>query len=439
MIKHPYMNIAILGTGYVGLVSGTCFAENGNEVYCVDINETKIRNLSKGLIPFYEPGLEELIKRNHKNGRLKFTINSTQAIQDSKIIFIAVGTPSAEDGSSDLKYVLQAAKIIAQAMNEHKYIVLKSTVPLGTYQKVSTVIHQYSSHSFNIISNPEFLKEGNAIEDFLKPERDVIGAESQEAIQVMKELYGPFVRSGNPILVMDNMSAELSKYACNSFLATKVSFINEIANLCETTGANIEHVRHAMITDSRIGTKFLYPGTGYGGSCFPKDVQALIASAQHYQKKLKILEAVEEENNKQKEILFNKLFKYFEGSLKEKTIAVWGLAFKPNTDDMREAPSVTVIKLLLQHKTKVQAYDPVALQNAQFIFENQIDYYENSYDCLKNADALLILTEWNEFRKPSFSKMKGLMKQPIIFDGRNLFNPQELKKQGFYYEGIGLK
>src|SRR3989338_2947173 len=433
------MNIAVLGTGYVGLVAGTCFAENGNDVYCVDIDETKIRALSQGQIPFYEPGLEDLIKRNCKNQRLKFTTHSTEAIQASKIIFIAVGTPPSEDGSSDLKYVLQAAKTIAHIMNEHKYIVLKSTVPLGTSQKVSTLIRQHSSYPFDIISNPEFLKEGNAVEDFLKPERVVIGSENQEAIQAMKELYSPFVRSGNPILVMDNMSAELSKYACNSFLATKISFINEIANLCESAGANIENVRQVMITDSRIGTKFLYPGTGYGGSCFPKDVQALISSSQHYQKKLKILEAVEEENNKQKEVLFSKLFKYFGESLKEKTIAIWGLSFKPNTDDMREAPSVTVIKLLLQHKTKVQAYDPVALQNAQFIFENQIDYYENSYDCLKNADALLILTEWNEFRKPSFSKMKGLMKQPIIFDGRNLFNPQELKKQGFYYEGIGLK
>ncbi|MBI3016621.1 MAG: UDP-glucose/GDP-mannose dehydrogenase family protein, partial [Deltaproteobacteria bacterium] len=331
------------------------------------------------------------------------------------------------------------AETIAQTMNEHKYIVLKSTVPLGTYQKVSTAIRQYASLSFDIISNPEFLKEGNAIEDFLKPERVVIGAESQEAIQVMKELYGPFVRSGNPILVMDNMSAELSKYACNSFLATKISFINEIANLCEMTGANIEHVRHAMITDSRIGTKFLYPGTGYGGSCFPKDVQALIASSQHYQKKLKILEAVEEANHKQKEILFNKLFKHFGESLKEKTIAIWGLSFKPNTDDMREAPAVSVIKKLLSIKTKVKAYDPIAMENAKHIFENHIEYCEDSYTCLKNTDALLILTEWNEFRKPNFSKMKTLMKQPIIFDGRNLFNPLELKKQGFHYEGIGLR
>ncbi|MBI3018678.1 MAG: UDP-glucose/GDP-mannose dehydrogenase family protein [Deltaproteobacteria bacterium] len=433
------MNITILGTGYVGLVSGTCFSENGNDVYCVDIDETKIRNLSKGLVPFYEPGLEELIKRNTKNGRLKFTTNSAQAIQGSKIIFIAVGTPPAEDGSSDLKYVLQTAKTIAQAMNEHKYIVLKSTVPLGASQKISVIIRQHSSYPFDIISNPEFLKEGNAIEDFLKPERVVIGAESKEAIQIMKELYSPFVRSGNPILVMDNMSAELSKYACNSFLATKISFINEIANLCESVGANIEHVRHTMITDSRIGPKFLYPGTGYGGSCFAKDVQALMASSEQVQKKIKILEAVEEVNHKQKEILFNKLSAYFKGSLKEKTIAVWGLSFKPNTDDIREAPAVSVIKKLLDSKTKVKVYDPVALENTKHIFENQIDYYDNSYDCLKNADALLILTEWNEFRKPNFSKIKALLKQPVIFDGRNLFDPTIMKSNGFYYEGIGLR
>ena len=433
------MNIAVLGTGYVGLVAGTCFAENGNDVYCVDIDETKIRALSQGQIPFYEPGLEDLIKRNCKNQRLKFTTHSTEAIQASKIIFIAVGTPPSEDGSSDLKYVLQAAKTIAHIMNEHKYIVLKSTVPLGTSQKVSTLIRQHSSYPFDIISNPEFLKEGNAVEDFLKPERVVIGAENPETIQIMKELYSPFVRSGNPILVMDNMSAELSKYACNSFLATKISFINEIANLCESVGANIEHVRHAMITDSRIGTKFLYPGTGYGGSCFPKDVQALMASSEQIQKKLKILEAVEAVNHRQKEVLFTKLFKHFEGSLEGKEIAIWGLSFKPNTDDMREAPAVSVIKKLLENKAKVRVYDPVAMENAKQIFENQIEYCEECYACLKHADALLILTEWNEFRKPDFSKMKMLMKQPIIFDGRNLFDPQELKKQGFYYEGIGLR
>ena len=433
------MNIAVLGTGYVGLVAGTCFAENGNEVYCVDIDETKIRNLSCGLIPFYEPGLEELIKRNCKNQRLKFTTLSTEAIQASKIILIAVGTPATEDGSSDLKYVLQAAKTIAQDMNEHKYIVLKSTVPLGTSQKVSMAVRQHTSYPFDVISNPEFLKEGNAIEDFLKPERIVIGTESPEAIQIMKELYSPFVRSGNPILVMDNMSAELSKYACNSFLATKISFINEIANLCETVGANIEHVKHAMTTDSRIGTKFLYPGTGYGGSCFPKDVQALMASSEHYQKKLKILEAVEEVNHKQKEVLYTKLWKHFSGSLEGKTIAIWGLSFKPNTDDIREAPALSVIKKLLAVKANVRAYDPVAMENAKQIFENQIEYCEDSYACLKNADALLILTEWNELRKPNFTKMKVLMKHPLIFDGRNLFDPTILKGYGFYYEGIGLK
>ncbi|OGQ33657.1 MAG: UDP-glucose 6-dehydrogenase, partial [Deltaproteobacteria bacterium RIFCSPLOWO2_01_FULL_38_9] len=424
--------------GYVGLVAGTCFADSGNQVYCVDVDKTKIKNLSCGIVPFYEPGLEDLIKRNTKNKRLTFTIDSALAIQQSKVIFIAVGTPQDEDGSSDLKYVFNVARTIAEHMNESKIIVLKSTVPVGTHQKVSDILQKNTSHPFAIISNPEFLKEGTAIEDFLKPERVVLGGNHEEALNTLKELYAPFVRSGNPIFIMDNTSAELSKYACNSFLAAKISFINEIANFCESVGADIEPIRQVMMSDSRIGHKFLYPGTGYGGSCFPKDVQALLASSQIHGKSLKVLQAVEEVNRAQKEILFHKLYTYFSGKLSGKTIAIWGLAFKPNTDDMREAPAIAVIKNLLKHKAKIKVYDPVALLTAKHIFENKIEYFEDSYECLKDADALLILTEWNEFRKPNFKKIKSLLTQPLIFDGRNLFNPKMMKEYGFYYEGIGL-
>ena len=433
------MEIAVIGTGYVGLVAGTCFSETGNHVTCVDTNAAKISVLQKGHVPFYEPGLEDLIHRNAKKERLHFTTDTATAIQEASIIFIAVGTPQGENGASDLKYVLNVAETIGKNLNEHKFIVLKSTVPIGTHQKVKEIIKKNTNQSFDIVSNPEFLKEGSAIDDFLRPERVVIGTSSSKAIEVMKELYEPFTRSGNPILVTDNMSAELSKYACNSFLATKISFMNEMANLCEKVGANILDVKKAMTTDSRIGTKFLYPGVGYGGSCFPKDVQALLATSKNLNMPLKIVEATEKVNEAQKELLFQKSKTYFKGDLKGKTAAIWGLAFKPNTDDMREAPSLNIIRSLLDHGVIIKVYDPVAQNTAKHIFEDRLLYHENEYNCAKDADMLFILTEWNEFRNPDFKKLKKLLKQPVIFDGRNLFHPAQLKKEGFYYEGIGLK
>jgi len=433
------MEIAVIGTGYVGLVAGTCFSETGNHVTCVDTNAAKISVLQKGHVPFYEPGLEDLIHRNAKKERLHFTTDAATAIQEASIIFIAVGTPQGENGASDLKYVLNAAETIGKNLNEHKFIVLKSTVPIGTHQKVKEIIQKNTNQSFDIVSNPEFLKEGSAVDDFLRPERVVIGTSSSKAIEVMKELYEPFTRSGNPILVTDNMSAELSKYACNSFLATKISFMNEMANLCEKVGANILDVKKAMTTDSRIGTKFLYPGVGYGGSCFPKDVQALLATSKNLNMPLKIVEATEKVNEAQKELLFQKAKTYFKGDLKGKTAAIWGLAFKPNTDDMREAPALNMIRSLLDHGVIIKVYDPVAQNTARHIFEDRLLYHENEYNCAKDADMLFILTEWNEFRNPDFKKLKKLLKQPVIFDGRNLFHPAQLKKEGFYYEGIGLK
>jgi len=432
------MKIAVIGTGYVGLVTGTCFAENGHDVISVDIDERRIKDLNAGVVPFYEPGLEEITRRNIKNKRLRFTLDAAKAIQDSQVIFIAVGTPSKEDGSADLKYVLKVAETIADNLNDHKVVVLKSTVPIGTWKKVQSVIRNKASKPFSIVSNPEFLKEGTAVQDFLFPERIVIGTSNENAKTVMQELYEPFVRSGNPILEMDNTSAELSKYACNAFLATKISFINEIANLCSEVKANVDDVRKAMMSDSRIGKKFLYPGTGYGGSCFPKDVRSLLHTSRAYKKPLKIIEAVEAVNEKQKETLFHKVSHHFQSNLKDKTIAIWGLSFKPNTDDIREAPATIVIQKLLDAGATVKVYDPIAVPNVCKVFENRLTYCKDSYECITNADALLIITEWNEFRKPDFPRMKTLLKQPTIFDGRNLFSPSQMKKQGFHYEGIGL-
>lgn len=432
------MNIAILGTGYVGLVAGTCFAEGGNHVICVDIDVSRIEKLRRRMVPFYEPGIEELIERNLKTKRLSFSLNAGQAIQTSDIIFIAVGTPSAANGSSNMTAIFTVAEVIAHHINAPKIIVVKSTVPVGTAKKIEEYVKEKTSFPFSIVSNPEFLKEGAAVADFLKPERIVIGTEDPHAIETMKELYEPFVRSGNPILIMDNTTAELSKYACNSYLAMRISFVNEVANFCEGVGANIDHIRKVMMTDSRIGNKFLYPGIGYGGSCFPKDVRAFISSSIEHGKPLKILKAVEEVNDKQKEILFNKVSKYFNGSLQGKTIAIWGVSFKPNTDDIREAPSMSVIPKLLETGAHIHVYDPVALENAKRHFENRINYFQDSYECLRGAHALLIFTEWNEFRKPNFSKMKSLLKHPLILDGRNLYSPKEMKSHGFIYEGIGL-
>jgi len=430
------LKIAIVGTGYVGLVAGACFAESGNDVVCVDNIATKIRMLQKGKIPIYEPGLEELVRRNTAEGRLTFSTSLPTAVRDSQVIFIAVGTPQDEDGSADLKHVLGVAREIAKAMNGYKVIVDKSTVPVGTSRKVQEVVRRETKHPFSVVSNPEFLKQGAAIDDFLKPDRVVIGADDERATELMLELYSPFTRTGAPIMVMDCASAELSKYAANSMLATRISFMNEVANLCEVVGGDVDHVRKAIGSDRRIGTTFLFPGCGYGGSCFPKDVQAMIRFAADAGYQFKILQSVDEVNKAQKSRLFAKMKKQL-GSLKGKTIAVWGLSFKPRTDDMREAPSIPLIEALLAAGAKVRAYDPEATGVAKGIFGKRITYAANNYDALKNADALAIVTEWNEFRRPDFARMRTLMRAPIVFDGRNLFTPGQMKQNGFRYYSIG--
>jgi UDPglucose 6-dehydrogenase len=428
------MKIAVVGTGYVGLVAGACFAETGNDVACVDTNDAKIRMLRRGKMPIYEPGLEELVRRNTAEGRLTFTTTLAKAVRDAAVIFIAVGTPQGEDGSADLKYVLQVAK----AMNGYKVIVDKSTVPVGTSEKVRDVIRKETTHPFSVVSNPEFLKQGAAIEDFMKPDRVVIGAGDERAKQIMLELYSPFTRTGAPIMVMDCASAELTKYAANAMLATRISFMNEVANVCELVGADVDDVRRAIGSDKRIGTSFLFPGVGYGGSCFPKDVQAMMRFASEQKYDFKILHAVEAVNVQQKTRLFAKLKKHF-GSLKGKTIAVWGLAFKPKTDDMREAPSIPLIESLLAAGAAVQAYDPEAIRVAKGLFGSKVTYATTNYDALKGADAVAIVTEWNEFRRPDFIRMRSLMRSPVIFDGRNLFTPEQMKQQEFTYYSIGRR
>ena len=430
------MKIAVVGTGYVGLVAGACFAESGNDVVCVDTNSAKIRMLQKGKIPIYEPGLDELVRRNTAEGRLTFSTALAPAVRASQVIFIAVGTPQDEDGSADLKHVLAVARDIAKAMNGYKVIVDKSTVPVGTSRKVQEVVRRETKHPFSVVSNPEFLKQGAAIDDFLKPDRVVIGAEDERATELMLELYSPFTRTGAPIMVMDCASAELSKYAANSMLATRISFMNEVANLCEVVGGDVDQVRKAIGSDRRIGTSFLFPGCGYGGSCFPKDVQAMIRFAADAGYQFKILQSVDDVNKAQKSRLFAKMKKQL-GSLKGKTIAVWGLAFKPRTDDMREAPSIPLIDALLSAGAKVRAYDPEATGVAKGIFGKRITYAASNYDALKNADALAIVTEWNEFRRPDFARMRTLMRAPIVFDGRNLFTPDQMKQNGFSYYSIG--
>jgi UDPglucose 6-dehydrogenase len=432
------MKIAVVGTGYVGLVAGACFAETGNDVACVDTNDAKIRMLRRGKMPIYEPGLEELVRRNTAEGRLTFTTTLAKAVRDAAVIFIAVGTPQGEDGSADLKYVLQVARDVAKAMNGYKVIVDKSTVPVGTSEKVRDVIRKETTHPFSVVSNPEFLKQGAAIEDFMKPDRVVIGAGDERAKQIMLELYSPFTRTGAPIMVMDCASAELTKYAANAMLATRISFMNEVANVCELVGADVDDVRRAIGSDKRIGTSFLFPGVGYGGSCFPKDVQAMMRFASEQKYDFKILHAVEAVNVQQKTRLFAKLKKHF-GSLKGKTIAVWGLAFKPKTDDMREAPSIPLIESLLAAGAAVQAYDPEAIRVAKGLFGSKVTYATTNYDALKGADAVAIVTEWNEFRRPDFIRMRSLMRSPVIFDGRNLFTPEQMKQQEFTYYSIGRR
>jgi UDPglucose 6-dehydrogenase len=420
----------------VGLVAGACFAESGNDVICIDKIDAKIRMLQRGKIPIYEPGLEELVRRNRQEGRLTFSTALPRAVRDSSIIFIAVGTPQDEDGSADLTHVLGVARDIARAMNGYKVIVDKSTVPVGTSAKVREIVRRETTHPFSVVSNPEFLKQGAAIEDFMKPDRVVIGAEDPRATDLMLELYSPFTRTGAPIMVMDCASAELTKYAANAMLATRISFMNEVANLCEAVGADVDHVRKAIGSDKRIGPSFLFPGVGYGGSCFPKDVQAMIRFASDHEYAFRILSAVEEVNARQKTRLFTKMRTHF-GQLKGKTIAVWGLAFKPKTDDMREAPAIPLIDALVTAGADVQAYDPEAGKVARGIFGSRITYAPSNYDALRRADGLAIVTEWNEFRRPDFARMRTLMRTPVIFDGRNLFTPEQMKQNGFTYYSIG--
>jgi len=430
------MKIAVVGSGYVGLVAGACLAENGNDVVCVDKDDAKVRLLQKGKIPIYEPGLEEMVRRNRAEKRLTFTTALERGVRNSQIIFIAVGTPTGEDGSADLQHVLGVARDVARAMNGYKVVVNKSTVPVGTAAKVKEIISQETTQPFSVVSNPEFLKQGAAIDDFMKPDRVVIGAEDSRAAELMKELYAPFTRTGAPIMLMDCASAELCKYAANAMLATRISFMNEVANVCEAVGANVDQVRLAVASDRRIGSSFLFPGVGYGGSCFPKDVKAMLNFAGARKYDFRILHAVEAVNDRQKLRLLDKLKAHF-GSLEGKRVAVWGLAFKPRTDDMREAPAVPLIQGLLAAGASVQAYDPEAMKVAKTIFGSDIDYAESSYAALTGADALVIVTEWNEFREPDFARMLKLMRTPTIFDGRNLYSPEQIRSQGFTYFSMG--
>lgn len=432
------MKLSVIGTGYVGLVAGTCFSETGNEVICVDIDEAKIATLQQGKIPIYEPGLEEMVRRNAEEQRLLFTTDVTSAVRNSSIIFIAVGTPQGLNGNANLEYVRNTAKSIAKAMDGFKIIVTKSTVPVGTADQIRQWISEETSHPFAVLSNPEFMKEGAAVEDFMKPDRVVLGGDDAEALEIVKELYEPFLRTGNQILVMDSRSAEMSKYAANAMLATKISFINEVSRLCEYMGADINDVRRAIALDRRIGQHFIFPGVGYGGSCFPKDIRAIISMGGD-QEEMSLMKAVEQVNERQKRVLVEKIKRRFGAKLSGKIFAVWGLAFKPRTDDMRDAPAIVVIEALLQMGARIQAFDPEATVEARKIFGDRIVYAARNYDALDGASALLVLTEWNEFRRPDFERIKELLKEPIIFDGRNIYDPVDLKKLGFDYYSIGRK
>ncbi|HKR03990.1 MAG TPA: UDP-glucose/GDP-mannose dehydrogenase family protein [Bacteroidia bacterium] len=431
------MNIAVVGTGYVGLVTGTCFAEMGNHVICVDIDAKKVESMRNGVIPIYEPHLDALFERNIKQGRLSFTINLEEAIKPAQIIFLALPTPPGEDGSADLSYILGVAAQLGSMMNEYKIIVNKSTVPVGTAEKVKAAVAKNAKTEFDVISNPEFLREGFAVDDFMKPDRVVIGTKSERAKKIMSDLFAPFVRQGNPIYYMDERSAEVTKYAANAFLATKITFMNEIANLCERVGANVDSVRIGIGSDNRIGKRFLFAGIGYGGSCFPKDVQALSKTAGEYEYDFRILTSVMDVNEKQKLTLVEKLKKYFKNNLKGKKIALWGLAFKPDTDDIREAPALYMIDELVKQGAEISAFDPEAMENVKKLMGDKITYSSDQYEALKNADALLIATEWALFRTPDFDKMSSLLKKKIIFDGRNLYDPQRMKELGFYYNSVG--
>lgn len=433
------MKIAVVGTGYVGLVTGTCFAETGNNVTCVDIDKSKVDKLSSGQITIYEPGLEKLFLRNQKEGRLTFTTSLEEGVKDAAIIFLALPTPPGEDGSADLKYILGVANDLGKILTSYKVIVDKSTVPVGTADKVHAAIAKNSKTEFDVVSNPEFLREGVAVDDFMKPDRVVIGTSSEKAKKLMNDLYAPFVRQGNPILFMDEKSAELTKYAANSFLATKITFMNEIAQLCERLGADVDMVRRGIGSDERIGKRFLFPGIGYGGSCFPKDVQALAKSSKEVKYDFKILDAVMDVNEKQKLHLMPKIKSYFKNDLKGKKIALWGLAFKPNTDDIREAPALYIIDELLAAGATVNTFDPEAMNNVKQIVGDKITFSKSQYDALIDADALVIATEWSEFRTPEFEKITSLLKNKVIFDGRNLFDLSLMQELGFHYESVGRR
>ena len=431
------MKIAVIGTGYVGLVTGTCFAETGNDVVCVDIDTKKVEKLTNGQITIYEPGLEKLFLRNLKEERLKFTTNLEEGIKEAEIIFLALPTPPGEDGSADLKYILGVSDQLGKILKDYKVIVDKSTVPVGTAEKVHAAIKKNYTGEFDVVSNPEFLREGVAVDDFMKPDRVVIGASSDRARKTMNDLYQPFVRQGNPIIFMDERSAELTKYAANSFLATKITFMNEVARLCERLGADVDMVRRGIGSDERIGKRFLFPGIGYGGSCFPKDVQALVKSSQEVSYDFRILNAVMDVNEQQKLHLMPKIKKYFKDNLKGRHFALWGLAFKPNTDDIREAPALYMIDALVKDGATVAVFDPEAMNNVKQLIGDTVTYAENQYDALEKADALIIATEWNEFRTPNFLKIVTSLKNKVIFDGRNLFDITAIRELGFYYESIG--
>jgi len=432
------MNIAIVGTGYVGLVSGTCFAETGNNVVCIDIDENKVLRMQNGEVPIYEPGLEVLFERNTEQGRLSFTTDLAEGIKNAEIIFLALPTPPGADGSADLKYVLKVAEDLSHIITDYKVIVDKSTVPVGTADKVyGRLAANLDESFFDVVSNPEFLREGVAVDDFMRPERVVIGTSSSKAKKVMERLYNPFVRQGNPVIFMDEKSAEMTKYAANSFLATKITFMNEVANLCEEVGANVDMVRKGIGSDSRIGKRFLFPGVGYGGSCFPKDVKALAKTAQENNCDFRILQSVMDVNEDQKSILSRRIKNYFGESIVNKTIGIWGLAFKPNTDDIREAPALTIINELLKAGAKIKAFDPEAMENVKALMGDKITFCDNQYDAIEGADALAVVTEWNVFRTPDYDRIMSSLREPVVFDGRNVFDPVDMKERGFVYSSIG--
>lgn len=433
------MKIAVIGTGYVGLVTGTCLSETGNDVICVDINESKVKKMQNGEVPIYEPGLDLLFHRNIAQKRLTFTTDLAAAVKDAQIIFMALPTPPGGDGAADLSYILGAAKDISKLITDYKVIVNKSTVPVGTADKVSAVFAENTNVEVDVVSNPEFLREGVAVDDFMKPDRVVLGTKSERAKKLMTELYGPYVRQGNPILFMDERSSELTKYAANSFLATKITFMNEVANLCEMVGADVDAVRRGIGSDERIGKRFLFPGIGYGGSCFPKDVQALVKAADESKYDFQILKSVMEVNERQKTILVDKILKYYKNDIKGKHFALWGLAFKPETDDIREAPALYIIDALVKHGATLSVFDPEGMENVKNVIGDKVTYVDNQYDALKDADALLIATEWSVFRNPDFDRMDEILKNKIIFDGRNLYDLEKMVDMGYYYNSIGRK